>query len=107
MSEPIPLFPVTRVDPARFAAAQHRLFTGMRLHIGRSDIAHQVAWVPWSNSLTLPAPACHQGWSGLGAGGEITPTHQPVSCRKCLRLAGEPDDPAQHALFALPEPGAP
>ncbi|OXM61360.1 hypothetical protein [Amycolatopsis vastitatis] len=58
----------------QFAAAQHRLFTGMRLHIGRSDIAHQVAWVPWINSLTLPAPACHQGWSGLGAGGEITPT---------------------------------
>ncbi|MEV6871517.1 hypothetical protein [Amycolatopsis sp. NPDC051128] len=107
MSEPIPLFPVTRVDPVQFAAAQHRLFTGMRLHIGRSDIAHQVAWVPWINSLTLPAPACHQGWSGLGAGGEITPTHQEVSCRKCLRLAGEPDDPAQHALFALPEPGAP
>jgi hypothetical protein len=34
----------------------------MRLHIGRSDIAHQVAWVPWSNDLTLPGPACHQGW---------------------------------------------
>jgi hypothetical protein len=87
VSEPIPLFPVTRVDPVQFAAAQHRLFTGMRLHIGRSDIAHQVAWVPWINSVTLPAPACHRGWSGLGAGGEITPTHQRVSCRKCLRPA--------------------
>jgi hypothetical protein len=74
VSEPIPLFPVTRVDPVQFAAAQHRLFTGMRLHIGRSDIAHQVAWVSWINRLTLPAHACHQGWSGHGAGGEITPT---------------------------------
>jgi hypothetical protein len=89
-----------------FAAAQHRLFIGMRLHVGRSDIAHQVAWVPWINSLTLPAPACHQGWCGLGAGGEITPTHLPVSCRKCLRLAGESDDPAQQPLFALSELGA-
>ena len=43
VSEPIPLFPVTRVDPVQFAAVQHRLFTGTRLHIGRSDIAHQVA----------------------------------------------------------------
>ncbi|MFB9686023.1 hypothetical protein [Amycolatopsis plumensis] len=90
----------------RFATAQHRPFTGMRLHIGRSDIA-RVAWVPRINSFALPAPACHQGWSGLGAGGEITPTNQPVSCRKCQRLAGEPDDPAQHILFALPEPSAP
>ncbi|WIY00621.1 hypothetical protein QRX60_42285 [Amycolatopsis mongoliensis] len=103
MSEPIPLFPVTRVDPERFAAAQHRLFTGMRLRIGRSGVAHRVAWVPWLDELTLPAPACHQGWSGLGAAGEITPTDLPVTCRKCLRLGGEPDDPAQHTLFALPE----
>ncbi|MFG1647920.1 hypothetical protein ACGFMK_47175 [Amycolatopsis sp. NPDC049252] len=102
MSEPIPLFPVPPIDPARFAEEQHHLFTGMRLHIGRSGVAHRVSWVPWMNSLTLPAPACHQGWSGLGAGGEVTPTHQPVSCRKCLRLGGEPDDPDQRPLFALP-----
>ncbi|WP_328442903.1 hypothetical protein [Amycolatopsis sp. NBC_00438] len=102
MSEPIPLFPVPPIDPARFAAEQHRLFTGMRLHIGRSGVAHRVSWVPWMNSLTLPAPACHQGWSGLGAGGEVTPTHQGVSCRKCLRLGGEPEDPDQRTLFALP-----
>lgn len=103
MSEPIPLLPGTRVDPARFADAQHRRFTGMRLRIGRSGIAHRVAWVPWLDELTLPAPACHQGWSGLGAAGEITPADGPVTCRKCLRLGGEPDDPAQRPLFALPE----
>jgi hypothetical protein len=104
VSEPIPLFPAPRVDPERFAAAQHRLFTGMRLRIGRSGVAHRVAWVPWLDELTLPAPACHQGWSGLGAAGEITPVDLPVTCRKCLRLGGEPEDSAQHTLFALPEP---
>ncbi|MFI6030834.1 hypothetical protein [Amycolatopsis magusensis] len=102
MSEPIELFPVTRVDPERFAAEQPRLFSGARLHIGRSDVAHAVIWVDWINGLTLPAPACHQGWSGLRSGGEITPTVLPVSCRKCLRLTGALDDPAQPALFPVP-----
>jgi len=41
----------------------------MQLHIGRSDIAHQVAWVLWINGLTLPVPTCHQGWSGPGVRG--------------------------------------
>ncbi|MBN6040021.1 hypothetical protein [Amycolatopsis sp. 195334CR] len=44
MSEPIELFAVTRVDPERFAAAQHRLFNGARLHIGRSLGAASLKW---------------------------------------------------------------
>lgn len=102
MSEPIPLFPVHRIDPEAFAEAQHRLFEGRRLHIGRSDVVHAVVWVEWINSLTLPAPACHQGWSGLGSGGEITASRRPVTCRKCARFIGIPDDPAQITLFPLP-----
>lgn len=105
MADPIPLFPVHRVvDPARFAASQHRLFTGQNLHIGRSTTVHAVTWAEWINGLTLPGPACHQGWSGLGAAGELLPSRNPVSCVKCRRLAGEPldIDQAELTLFSLP-----
>ncbi|RZQ61870.1 hypothetical protein EWH70_22285 [Amycolatopsis suaedae] len=99
----MPLFEVNRVDPSRFAAEQHRLFTGQRLRIGRSGTVHEVTWVDWINGLTLPAPACHQGWSGLGASGEITPTTHASTCLKCRRLRGLPpsDDADQPALFPL------
>jgi hypothetical protein len=67
------LFPVHRVgDPARFADAQHRLF-GQNLRIGRSGTVHATDFRDWINGLTLPSPACHQGWSGLGAAGNCWP----------------------------------
>ena len=102
VSEPIPLFPVQAVDPERFADAQHDQFEGKRLRIGRSDTVHAVTWAEWINGLTLPAPACHQGWSGIGSGGELTSTEHEVTCRKCRRLVGIGSDPAQRALFPLP-----
>lgn len=91
------------MDPARFAAAQHRLFTGLNLRIGRSPTVHGVAWRDWINGLTLPAPACHQGWSGLGAAGELTATTDRVTCRKCGRIPDLDDAAANQAvLFELP-----
>lgn len=105
-AEPIPLFPVHRVvDPARFAASQHRLFVSQHLRIGRSDTIHAVSFRDWINGLTLPSPACHQGWSGLGAAGELLATRNPVSCVKCRRLAGEPldIDQTELMLFSLPQ----
>jgi hypothetical protein len=105
--EPIPLFPVHRVvDPVRFAASQHRLFAGQNLHIGRSTTVHAVTWAEWINGLTLPGPACHQGWSGLGAAGELLPTRNPVTCVKCRRLVGPLDETIELVLFHLPSADA-
>lgn len=101
-AEPIPLFPVHRVDPPRFAAAQHRLFAGMNLRIGTSATVHGVTWRDWINGLTLPAPACRQGWSGLGAAGELLATTREITCRKCRRIVGaDVADQEQAALFEL------
>jgi hypothetical protein len=103
-AEPIPLFPVHRVDPVRFAASQHRIFASHNLRIGRSDTVHSVDFRDWINGLTLPSPACHQGWSGLGAAGELLATRHPVTCAKCRRLLGQSlddDQPNELALFRL------
>lgn len=102
MTQPLPL-PIGHTDPAHFAAAQARLFTGHRLHVGHSPIVHELDWLPWLDHLELPAPACRQGFSGTGAHGELRPTRHPVTCRRCLRLHHEPDDHRhdQPALFAI------
>lgn len=96
-----PLF-TYQVDPERFAASQRALFAGHNLHVGASVVAHAVDWVPWINGLTLPAPACRQGFAGHGAHGELRPTRRPVSCRRCRRLRGLDDVDTQPALFVLP-----
>jgi hypothetical protein len=49
------------IDPAGFAAGQHRLLRNRRLRIGRSVTVHATAWVAWTDGLTLPSPAYHQG----------------------------------------------
>lgn len=103
MTQPLP-FP-GHTDPARFAAAQRRLFTGKRLHVGASPVVHELDWVPWLDELTLPAPACRQGYAGTGARGELRATRHPVTCRRCLRLREDPGDDQPHdqpALFAVP-----
>jgi hypothetical protein len=103
VGEPIPLFEAQQVDPARFAAAQRRVFEGHNLHIGRSDTVHALIWADWINGLALPSPACHQGWSGLGAAGELRATRSPITCAKCRKLVGpDPLDPAALTLFPLP-----
>lgn len=104
MTQPLPL-PIGHTDPARFAAAQARLFTGRRLHVGNSPVVHDIDWVPWLDDLTLPAPACHQGFSGTGTHGELRATRHPVTCRRCLRLRDEPEEAPQDqpALFAVPD----
>ncbi|QWF76785.1 hypothetical protein [Amycolatopsis sp. CA-230715] len=105
MSEPIPLFPEPTVDPAVFAEVQHDRFRGHNMRIGLSSAVHASADRPWINGLTLLAPACHQGWSGLGSG-ELTPTRHEVTCLKCRRIRGlGRGDEAQYALFALPATG--
>lgn len=54
---------------------------------------HAANFRDWINGLTLPSPACHQGWSGLGAAGKLLATRHPVTCAKCPLLVGpaEPD----------------
>jgi len=104
MAEPVPLFSTAQVSPQRFAHAQHRLFTGHNLHIGTSNIVHALDWMPWLGTLTLPGPACRQGYAGTGARGELRPTREPVTCLRCHHLH-EPDEqspPEQPALFAVP-----
>lgn len=95
---------VPRLDPEHFAAAQQRLFTGRNLRIGRSTTVHALAWRDWINGLSLPFPACHQGWSGVGAAGELHPTELTPSCLKCRRIRCLPvdGDAEQPALFVLP-----
>jgi hypothetical protein len=103
-AETIPLFPVRHVDPERFAAAQRDLFTGLQLRIGSSSTVHGVNWREWINGLRLPAPACGQGWAGLGAAGELRPTTHAITCLRCRRIAGLDDVELQVALFDLPIP---
>ena len=61
----------------------------MNLHVGRSRIVHQVAWLDWIDGLLLPAPACRQGFAGHGVHAELRPTRWPVTCQRCRRLTGE------------------
>lgn len=79
-------------DPSAYAAAQAKLFCGVNLHVGQSRIVHAVAWVDWINGLVLPAPACRQAFSGHGVHAELRPDAGAVSCRRCLRLAGQRTD---------------
>ena len=104
MAAPLELFPRARVNPEGFAQEQTEHFTGRRLRIGRSGIAHEVAWRPWLGDLLLPVPACHQGWSGFAASGDLIATDDPATCRKCAHRATQlplAEPAAQAALFEL------
>lgn len=96
-----------RVDPEEFARAQVERFTGRRLRIGRSRVVHAVAFRAWLGDLVLPVPACHQGWSGFAAAGDLLATGDAVTCRKCVLRGGTAvaGVPVQTALFSvgLPE----
>lgn len=74
------------LDPARFAQAQRQLFTGRRLRVGTGRAVHAVDWSPWADGHQLPIPACRTGWVGHGTGGDLRPTRDAVSCRRCLAL---------------------
>jgi hypothetical protein len=98
------LFP-RRVDPEDFARAQVGRFAGHQLRIGRSRVVHAVAFRSWLGDLTLPVPACHQGWSGFAAAGDLLATSDPVTCRKCALRAGPVAVVAeQTALFPVELP---
>lgn len=101
---------MSTLDPASFAAGQRELFAGHHLHVGRSHVIHAVDQVSWINGLTLPAPACRQGFAGHGAQGELRPTMQAVTCRRCRRIRGldlvEVDADPQVALFAIQDGAA-
>ena len=104
MAAPLELFPRARVNPEEFAQEQAEHFTGRRLRIGRSGIVHEVAWRPWLGELILPGPACHQGWSGFAASGDLLATDDPATCRKCAHRATQLpllEPAAQAALFEL------
>lgn len=105
MAAPLELFPCARVDPAGFARAQLEQFAGRQLRIGRSTVVHAVAWQPWLGDLALPVPACHQGWSGFAAAGDLLPSSYPPTCRKCAMRAQAPFPamPAQQSLFDAAE----
>jgi hypothetical protein len=81
------------------------LFSDRNLRIGRSSTVHAVIWVDWINGLTLPGPACGQGWSGLGATGELLTTGLPATCARCRRLTRDSSDDSptarELALFPL------
>lgn len=68
---------------ARVAEGERGRFEGRNLRVRRSAIVHAVRWTPWLASLTLPAPACGQGWSGTGVG-ELHPVAEAVTCSNCL-----------------------
>lgn len=74
------------LDPATFAAAQRELFSGRRLRVGTGQAVHAVAWAPWVEGAELPMPACRTGWAGHGIGGDVRPTVDAVTCRRCLAL---------------------
>lgn len=95
----LPSTPRRRGEPHDIAAGMATLFRDRRLMIGSSTIVHAVTWQDWIDDLVLPAPACHQGWSGHGMHAEILPTRWPVTCRRCLRLRPEEDMPPQGVLF--------
>lgn len=89
------------LDPAAFAAAQRRLFEGQRLRVGSGRAVHAVAWVRWTAGESLPVPACHAGWVGHGVGGDVRPTVDAVTCRRCAVLR-----PEEAACGATPAVGA-
>lgn len=101
MTAPLELFPRARVDPAGFARAQLARFSGCQLRIGHSTVVHAVAWRQWLGDLALPVPACHQGWSGFAAAGDLLPSSDPPTCRKCAPRfpAHSPAVPTQPSLF--------
>lgn len=104
MTASMELFPRARVNPEGFAQEQAVHFTGRRLRIGRSGVVHEVAWRPWLGDLILPVPACHQGWSGFAASGDLLATDDPATCRKCAHRAAQlqlAEPCAQTALFEL------
>ena len=83
-SQPMPV--QTQLDPVRFAAAQRELFASQNVRVGAGRVVHAVAWTPWLEEHELPMPACHTGWAGHGLGGDVRPTRDPVTCRRCLTL---------------------
>lgn len=95
-----------RVDPEEFARAQDDRFRGHQLRIGRSRVVHAVAFRAWLGDLALPVPACHQGWSGFAAAGDLIAVTDPVTCRKCATRTGTSTlaVPEQTALFGLDRP---
>ncbi|WP_157440597.1 hypothetical protein [Actinokineospora inagensis] len=88
-TEPLPLLP--HPDPlyaglASVARQEAGRFAERNLRVRRSAVVHAVRMVPWVAGLTLPAPACGQGWSGAG-GGELHPVAESVNCGHCLASA--------------------
>ncbi|GAA3042372.1 hypothetical protein [Actinokineospora globicatena] len=68
------------------ASQEATRFTDRNLRVRRSPVVHAVRMTPWVAGLTMPAPACGQGWSGPGAG-ELHPAAEPVTCGHCLSSA--------------------
>ncbi|WP_436497221.1 hypothetical protein [Actinokineospora sp. HUAS TT18] len=103
MTDPNPLATFARV-----ADSEQRRFEGRNLRVRRSPVVHAVRAAPWLASLTLPAPACGQGWSGTGVG-ELHPVSDPVTCSHCLASAqarAAAADPDRSQQLALPLPMA-
>lgn len=89
-----------RLDPAAFAAAQRQLFDGRRLRVGSGRAVHAVEWSPWTSGASLPVPACRTGWAGHGTAGDVRPTRDAITCRRCLALR-----PGEHQATDEPQLG--
>ncbi|PPK66317.1 hypothetical protein CLV40_11021 [Actinokineospora auranticolor] len=87
-----PLFPQAAEQDPLYAALssvarqEAARFADRNLRVRRSPVVHAVRMVPWVSGLTMPAPACGQGWSGAGAG-ELHPVAETVNCGHCRASA--------------------
>ncbi|MFB9431163.1 hypothetical protein [Streptoalloteichus tenebrarius] len=86
----------------RIARDSASRFASRNLRIRRSRVVHAVRSYPWIGGLSLPGPACGQGWGGPGVTGELHPTTEQVTCehQRC-RDAAAPGAPAHRNQLAL------
>lgn len=89
--------------PTRLEKSQRSVFHGRRMRIGTNRVTHHVGWQTGADGVSRPVPACHTGWWGNGATGELRPTRWPATCRRCRRISGEGElvDELQLELFHL------
>ncbi len=78
-------------------------FDRKNLRVRRSAVVHAVRMVAWVGGLSLPAPACGQGWSGAGMA-ELHPVVDAVNCHHCLGSAAARAAMVENASAQIPLP---
>lgn len=86
---------------AAAAEARDRFGGGRRVRVRASNVVHALGLARWLVGEQVPAPLCHVGIAGWELTA-ISPTDQPVTCGRCLRLIGVGEQVSpQLALFDL------